>query len=840
MTPTTTRETDWRLRPIVGLLSFIAAVGVVAAVTHLPPVSPSGWLTLLTLALLIGLSNLLTLRIRSSFFVHWTDAACLLAAATVPLPWLLVCVAGSVTVAKIIQRRAFIKSVFAIAKETIVAATAGLILASADIETLTTTSQLAHFPPVETLALAFVAMIVIDDLISVPVIAISSGTPVLRMYRESLKRHLSLSVIRFGVALAALVLLLWDSRLLIAIPPLVLSVHFMHMNRLRQEAEREAWQRLARATDALNEVDLDKVLRAAVNTGVMMFGATWVEVDFRVASGQRAEEAEGSTSLRQVYGDRTGLLTEPPDHDRSEGEPTVVALEGQRDTADVGELRLYFSRPTILAERETFLLRTFAAALATAIRNASAYGLLINIADQHAHEAQHDPLTGLANRRRLVREGEAALEQHPADGTIALLTVDMVQFKEINDGLGYNAGDLVLSEIGRRMLATSGANAVVARQGGDEFAVLFTALPTPALAMHRSREILQKVAEEYEVGGVPITLVPRGGLAVAPADGDMTELLRRASLALTESKRTGQRIVPYSRSLDTADLDRLELGGQISRAVAASEFTLEFQPIIDLESGEAVSAEALARWHHPDRGNLDPRRFLEAVERSGQLTAFTEAILDQALRAAGIWAAAGRPIPVAVNISPRSLLDRRFPALVEQLLAEHGMSSDSLVLELTESLTLSSMDIVDQVLAGLGRLGVALALDDFGTGFSSLSALARVPVRELKIDRGFVTEMDSSAEAMAVVRSTIELGRALGLTVVAEGIERVDQRQTLWNLGCSLGQGHLFARPLSQQRFLSSLVKGTFGDALHTGQAPVVRLPRPGEQFGLRRRHREQ
>jgi EAL domain-containing protein (putative c-di-GMP-specific phosphodiesterase class I) len=244
-----------------------------------------------------------------------------------------------------------------------------------------------------------------------------------------------------------------------------------------------------------------------------------------------------------------------------------------------------------------------------------------------------------------------------------------------------------------------------------------------------------------------------------------------------------------------------------------------------------VAAEALARWHHPDRGNLDPRRFLDAVERSGQLTAFTEAILDQALSAAGIWAAAGHPIPVAVNISPRSLLDRRFPALVQQVLGEHAMAPESLILELTESLMLSTMEIVDQVLAEFGRMGVAIALDDFGTGFSSLNALARVPVRELKIDRTFVTDMDTSAEALAVVRSTVELGRALGLTVVAEGIERVDQRRTLWDLGCQLGQGHLFARPLSQQRFLATLVKGAFGDALHQPDiAPVLRLPRPGDR----------
>lgn len=828
MTSTSTGETDWRLRPIVGLLSFVAGVSIIGAVTHLPPLTASSALMVALMAFLLALSNLLKLRLRPEFSVHWTDAAVLVAAGVMPWPWLVLSVAAAVLVVKLIQRRSPLKLLFAVSKETIIATIAGLIVSTPAAVELTTHNSLSLFPPIETLALAFVAMILADELISVPVMTISSGEgSIAQQLKASLSRHLSLSLVRFAVALAALVILLWDPRLLIAIPPLVLSLQFMHMNRLRQQAEREAWQRLARATDALNEVDLDKVLRAAVDIGVTMFGAAWIEIDFAVP-GER----------RSVAGDRSGLLEQAPDLATAQGDPTVVPLEGHRDSDDIGELRLYFARPTILPERESFLLRTFAAALATAVRNASAYGQLINVADQHFHEAQTDPLTGLANRRRLLDEGAIALEQRAADGAIALLTVDMMQFKEINDGLGYLTGDVVLTEIARRMLAAAGAGALVARQGGDEFAVFFTGLPTPALAMHRSREILQAIAQEYEVDGVPITLVPRGGLAVAPADADMTEVLRRASLAMTEAKRTGQRIVAYSRSLDTTDLDRLELGGQISRAVAASEFTLEYQPIIDLATGEAVSAEALARWHHPDRGNLDPRRFLDAVERSGQLTAFTEAILDQALQAAGLWAAAGHPIPVAVNISPRSLLDRRFPALVQQLLDEHGMSADSLVLELTESLTLSSLEIVDQVLAGLGRVGVAIALDDFGTGFSSLSALARVPVRELKIDRGFVTDMDSSNEAMAVVRSTVELGRALGLAVVAEGIERVDQRHTLWNLGCGLGQGHLFARPLSQRRFLESLVKGPFAEALYS-QTPVVRLPRPGEQFGLRRRARD-
>ncbi|WP_051366583.1 putative bifunctional diguanylate cyclase/phosphodiesterase [Hamadaea tsunoensis] len=819
-----TRETDQRLRLIVGLLSFLTLIILIVQATKLTAPAPDEWRTVITFTILIGLGNLLTVTIRREFSVNWTDAAVLVAAATLPAPWLVLSTALSVLVAKSIQRRAPIKLVFAVAKETLVATVGGVIMSTATLGHLTATNQLHDFPRLQTLAIAFAAMVVLDEFLTTPVIAISSGKPVLRALRENVNRRFLLSVIRFAVAVAALVILLFDPRLIVAIPPLVLSLHFMHKNRLRERAERDAWQRLARATDALNEVDLAKVLRAAVDTGVTMFGAEWVEVEVSLPG-----------TARTYYGDRTGMLGSVPDPARVEGRPTVVVLEGQRGSEDVGELRLYFARPTMLAERETFLLSSFAAALGTAIRNARAYGMLTSVADRHAHDAQHDQLTGLANRRRLVDVGTAVLEEHGGGGTIALLTVDIHQFKEINESLGYHAGDQTLVEIGRRMCTAAGDDVLIARQGADEFAALYTGLPTPALAVHRARELLQAVAADYEVDGVPITLVLRGGLAVAPADGDMEELLRRASLALIEAKRTGQRLVSYSRSLDRTDLDRIELGGQISRAVAASEFTIEFQPIVDLATGKTVSAEALARWHHPDYGNLDPRRFLDTVERSGQLTPFTEAILDQALSAAGIWAAAGHPIPVAVNVSPRSLLDRRFPALVQEVLDERGMSPDSLVLELTESLTISSMDIVDQVLAGLGRIGVAIALDDFGTGFSSMTALARVPVKELKIDRSFVTDMDSSAQALAVVRSTIELGRALGLTVVAEGIERVDQRRTLWNLGCHLGQGHLFARPLSQQRFVAALVRGQFAESLHE-EGSVVRLPRPGEHFGQVRR----
>jgi EAL domain-containing protein (putative c-di-GMP-specific phosphodiesterase class I) len=264
--------------------------------------------------------------------------------------------------------------------------------------------------------------------------------------------------------------------------------------------------------------------------------------------------------------------------------------------------------------------------------------------------------------------------------------------------------------------------------------------------------------------------------------------------------------------------------------VAENEFTVNFQPIVNLATGEVIAAEALARWRHPDRGNLDPRRFLHAVERSGVLSAFAEAVLDQALLAACGWTDAGFELAVAVNVSPRSLLDRTFPSMVLDRLETRGFPPERLILELTETLTISQLDVVDQVLNELREAGVRLALDDFGTGYSSLSVLSRIPVHELKIDRAFVADMDSSTEAAAVVRSTVDLGRSLGLMVVAEGVESEPERQRLWELGCLAGQGHLFARPMPAGRLLAALRRGsggrpgTIAPPLHE-EGAVIRLP---------------
>ncbi|HEX8630477.1 MAG TPA: bifunctional diguanylate cyclase/phosphodiesterase, partial [Catenuloplanes sp.] len=508
----------------------------------------------------------------------------------------------------------------------------------------------------------------------------------------------------------------------------------------------------------------------------------------------------------------------------------TTGLHGHDEAGNVGVLRLRFRGPVSFNEPEEYKLNTFASALCTAVRNAAAYAELERIAADNAHAATHDPLTGLANRRALLDRGTELVGEPSSDGLTALLLIDLNHFKEVNDTLGHAAGDRVLCTVADRLDAAKQPGDLVARLGGDEFAVLFRSLPSPAMASHRAERLLAVLHESVRVDGMRITVEACGGIAFAAGTGGMAELLRRADVAMYQAKRGGQRLVTYVHTRDTADLGRLALGGELPRAVAEREFTVEFQPIVDLASGEVVAAEALTRWRHPDHGNLSPISFLDAVERSGTLPAFTEAVLDQSLTALGLWRDAGFDLPVAVNVSPRSLLDPRFPASVLARLEAHNLPPERLFLELTETLTISQLEVVDEVLGELRQAGVRLALDDFGTGYSSLSVLSRIPVHELKIDRAFVMAMDTSAEAAAVIRSTVDLGRSLNLVVVAEGVESEPQRLALWELGCTAGQGHLFARSMPADRLIAALRRGTDGrpgalaPILHETGA-VVRLP---------------
>ncbi|AVT34562.1 bifunctional diguanylate cyclase/phosphodiesterase [Plantactinospora sp. BC1] len=783
-----------------------------------------------TLVALVAVGTAASVKIRIRSAAHgfsWIESAFMVGLAVAPAPWVVLSTGLGVGITCVIAKRARIKTVFAVAKEMVLVSVSALTLLLLGHQGGGEVSVADLIGP---LAVAYLVNAVLDELLSLPIIALATGTKASHLFRENWNLRLATVVARFFLILGTLVILQADIRLLAAIPPLILSLHLAYSGRIRARTEQQAWQRLARATDALNAVDLDTVLRTAVTGGAELFSADEVEIELTEAG-------------RLVRGTTKALTYDGPPGTATDDAALVipVPLEGH-STSHIGMLRLRFRGPVKLSEREQYTLRTFASALCTAVRNASAYAELNRVAEEHAHAAAHDALTGLANRRQLLDRGAEQLGQRRTEGVVALLLIDLNHFKEVNDTLGHAAGDRVLIQVAERLRGAVHGEDLVARLGGDEFAVLFHGLPAPAVAAHRAETLLTALHEPIELDGMRISVEASGGIAVAPSSGGMTELLRRADVAMYQAKRAGRRIATYAPTRDTADLGRLSLGGDLPRAVADHEFTVNFQPIVDLGSGEVVAAEALARWRHPARGTIDPLRFLETVERSGLLPAFAEAVLDQSLIAVNTWREAGFDLPVAVNVSPRSLLDARFPGSVLARLRAHDLPPDRLVLELTETLTLSQLEVVDQVLGQLRDAGIQLALDDFGTGYSSLSVLSRIPVHELKIDRGFVTAMETSAEATAVIRSTVDLGRSLNLSVVAEGVESEPQRRALWELGCAAGQGHLFARPMPAARLLAALHQGaggrpgTLAPALHD-EGAVVRLS-PGRRPGPRRAER--
>ena len=817
--------TNRRLNLLVGLVVVSGFTCIAFATVKIATTTTPIRLSTVLLTCLIAVANMggFHARVRAiNLQFSAISPAVLLAAMIEPLEWVVIAAATGVLLSKLVLRLPSNKIAYNVAKEALTsAAVAGtvLLLGAPPADPSLLAQSLSHH--LQVLPAAAIVYAIVDDILFFPVISLATGTSLRRRFVEHWDVRLLSRAAGVAAACAATAMITVDQWFLGALPALLYALHLSVASRVRNREERSAWQRLARTTDELNAVDLKGVLHSGALMAAELFSADEVDVELR--QERTATRLVRSTDEQVIFDGSPDSA--PPVH----GTAIPTLLENYNHEDPIGELRLRFHGEVTLTEREDYTLRSFAAALCTAIRNASTHAETQRLAASHALAASQDPLTGLANRRRL-EEYAAEVLARPAKGVTALLLLDLNRFKEINDTLGHSAGDKVLVEIARRLESTATTGDLVTRFGGDEFAILFTELPAPPVAMPRSQTILTTIAAPMDLDGMRISVEASGGIAIADGSTDIAELLRRADVAMYQAKRRGQQVNRYAAAHDTADVSQLVLGGDLARAIDEDEFVVHFQPIVDLGTAEVVAAEALTRWEHPDHGLLFPGAFLDSVERSTQLGAFAELVLDQALAAAVTWRKAGYQMPVAVNVSARSLLDPAFPTTVIERLAAHDLPPDALVVELTESLMLSQLEIVDDVLDSLRAAGIVLALDDFGTGYSSLSTLARVPVQELKIDRSFVGGMGSAAEA-AVVRSTIELGRSLELMVVAEGVESEDQRRRLWDLGCPTAQGYLFARAMPLDALLAALARGFGGrpgalaEPLHEAGS-VIRISR--------------
>jgi diguanylate cyclase (GGDEF)-like protein len=410
-------------------------------------------------------------------------------------------------------------------------------------------------------------------------------------------------------------------------------------------------------------------------------------------------------------------------------------------------------------------------------------------------EARTDELTGLANRRYLVRRLEEAIARRTGHDQVALLLLDLDHFKELNDTLGHPAGDELLRRLGPRLQHALGPDDVIARLGGDEFGVLLRRGGVDR-ALKAARKLRASLEQPIDIHDISFQVGASVGIAVSPDHAtDAATLLQRADIAMYQAKDRRTLIEVYDAGRDRHDRDRLALAGQIRGAIAAGELAVRYQPKLDLATERIASAEALVRWEHPVYGTLAPGVFLPIAEQTNMMGQLTEAVVQQALADCRAWQDEGFDIEVAVNLSTANLLDTALPRRVAEHLAHHGLAARRLRFEVTEDQVLADPERAIGVLSELRALGVGLSVDDFGTGQASLAYLTQLPVDELKIDRVFVSDVTANERNAAIVRSTSDLARSLGLEVVAEGVEDAESLSRLRELGCARAQGFHIGRP---------------------------------------------
>jgi diguanylate cyclase (GGDEF)-like protein len=423
---------------------------------------------------------------------------------------------------------------------------------------------------------------------------------------------------------------------------------------------------------------------------------------------------------------------------------------------------------------------------------------------QLATEAHQDPLTGLANRRRFIEELEATVY---GDGgrPCAVLMIDLDRFKEVNDSFGHSVGDDLLCLVGPRLQGALQDGDLLARMGGDEFAVLM-----PDADTMRAQQVATRLGaalrEAFVLDGMPLHVDASIGIAVCPDHGrDRSLLLARADTAMYAAKRGRHEFEVWAPDGTPDSRDRLETLEQLRAALDTEQLVNHYQPKLDLRTGAVIGVEALVRWDHPVRGVLYPDVFLPLAEQAGLMRRLALGVLERSLRDLRGWRAAGHDLSVAVNLSVSNLQDVALPEQVEMLLEAFAVPAGALTLEITEDLLMADAARSQQVMSDLRKLGVRLSIDDYGTGYSSLAYLRALPVDELKLDRSFVGQLTSDERAAAIVRSTLQLSRDLGMTMVVEGVEDAATLDALRGWGCEFAQGYFIARPLAADVLFSWL-----------------------------------
>ncbi|MEV6374521.1 putative bifunctional diguanylate cyclase/phosphodiesterase [Micromonospora musae] len=489
------------------------------------------------------------------------------------------------------------------------------------------------------------------------------------------------------------------------------------------------------------------------------------------------------------------------------GQAVIGTLEVVNRLSDVG----HFTAADIP------VFETVAAHAAVALENS-------RLVDRLQHDAYHDALTKLPNRRRIIDALAESVKIGAPDEVVALLLFDVGGLRQVNESLGHAAGDKVLAEVAARLRASAPSSALVGRAGGDEFLVTMR-LESVEAAVELAARLREQIRDEMIFDTLTLDVDTAVGVAVHPDHGsDAATLLQRVDLAANAAKSVPGSVQLFNPALESRSLRRLGLAGDLRRALDDGKLEVYFQPKVTLRDRRLVGVECLARWDHPTHGTVAPEDFVAVAEHTGQLSRLTELVLHEGLRRSRDWAQADQPLSVAVNISPRSLTDQHFPDRVRELLDEYGVPPQRLTLEITEAGVLDGTERPIPTLRRLREMGVRLSVDDFGTGDSSLAHLRRLPIHEVKVDRSFVQGMATDPGDLAIVNAVVTLSQQFGLAVVAEGVESELTLELLQDIGCEIGQGFLFSRPLPYERLEAWFGAQVDPETISAGELPRLRV----------------
>jgi diguanylate cyclase (GGDEF)-like protein len=501
-----------------------------------------------------------------------------------------------------------------------------------------------------------------------------------------------------------------------------------------------------------------------------------------------------SRTARVVPASATGVSDRVLLASRDAVDMVVVGLPSESGVRGVLGVSNRLGDVATFTQEDGRLLQTVTVQVATAFQNS-------RLVQRLDHESRHDPLTGLANRVHFNERLDEAVAAK--DSNVAVLLLDLDRFKEVNDTLGHHVGDLLLQQVAARLRLRMRGHDVLARLGGDEFAVFVTD-GTEETATAVADRIQQALAEPLSLDGISVEVAASIGIALSPQHGQTAvALLQRADVAMYEAKRTHAGVQVYNEALDGYSPRRLAIATELRHAIESGALELHYQPKADAGTRRIIGAEALVRWNHEVYGLISPAEFVPVAEQTSQIRDLTHFVLSRAVAECASWRRDGMDLSVAVNVSVRNLLDNELAEFVTRCLAEHDLPAHALTLEVTESHIMADPERTLGVLRALDEIGVRLSVDDFGTGYSSLAHLRTMPVREVKIDRSFITNLATETDGQAFVRAIVSLAGSLGLDVVAEGVEDESTWQQLCILGATHIQGYHLSRPMPPQDFLA-------------------------------------